>query len=86
MEWLRLENHWRSSNATLHSSSVTSRGHYSESSPETTPDQLQMRMENINAPSVFTGEVLNPWIAPSSKEFALQSKCLHLSDLKYEQL
>lgn len=34
----------------------------------------------------FLRKLLNLWIAPSSKEFVLQSKCLHLSDLKYEQL
>lgn len=58
MEWLRLEEHWRSSNPTLHSSRVTSGGHHSESSPETAPDQSQMLMENVNAPSVFTGKTL----------------------------
>lgn len=57
MEWLRLENHRRSSNPTLHSSRVTCGGHYSEPWPET-PEQPQMLMRNVNAPSIFTGKTL----------------------------
>lgn len=75
MEWSRLENHWRSSNP----SRVTSRGHYSESCPETAPGQSQMLMENVNAPSIFTGKTPKVMLPLPRSLFSKANACTCLT-------